>query len=206
MKINLTVGHSMATVESETAVQPAQRLFTIADLDALPTELPSGPIDYELDNGRLIFVVPPGDTHGAVQSNIVTELKLQGERKGQGKVRTEVGVILWRNPDRVVNPDVLFIANKSLPIRRSREGYVETIPELVVEIRSKNDSVKYVERKAQHYLKAGVEMVWIADPESMTVIAHMATGEPIVFGEGDMLQLPSLIPGFSMPVADVFRE
>jgi Uma2 family endonuclease len=196
----------MAIAESELVIQPAQRLFTIADLEALPSELPSGPIDYELDNGGLIFVVPAGDTHGAVQSNIAAELKFQGERKGHGKVRTEVGVILWRNPDRVVTPDVLFIANKSLPVRRSPEGYVETIPELVVEIRSKSDSLKYVERKAQHYLKAGVEIVWIADPESATVAAHTSTGEPIIYREGDILQLPSLIPGFSVSVTDAFRE
>jgi Uma2 family endonuclease len=197
----------MVTVESEPVVQPAQRLFTIADLDALPTELPSGPIDYELDNGRLVFImVPPGDIHGAAQSNIATQLKVQGEFKGYGRARTEVGVVLWRNPDRVATPDVLFIANRSLPIRRSPEGYLETIPALVVEIRSKNDSLKYVQRKAQHYLKAGVEIVWIVDPESATVAAHTPTGEPVIYRESDTLQLPNLIPGFSMAVAEVFRE
>ncbi len=197
----------MAVVEEDVLVQPAQRLFTAADLEALPTELPSGPIDYELDNGRLVFImVPPGDLHGAVQSNIATELKVQGERRGHGKARTEVGILLWRNPDRLVGADVAFVANKSLPIRRTNEGYLETIPELVVEIPSKNDSRTYVQRKVQHYLKAGVEVVWIADWSSMTVTAHTATGEPIVYGESDALQLLELIPGFSMSVADVFRE
>ena len=200
----------MSIAEPEVTVeplfQPTARLFLVADLEALPTELPSGPIDYELDNGRLIFVVPPGDLHGAVQSNIATELKVQGERKGHGKTRTEVGVVLWRKPDCVLTPDVLFIAKKSLPIRRSGEGYLETVPELVVEIRSKNDSLKYVQRKVQLYLKAGVEIVWVADPASITVTEHTATGEPAVYCEGDMLELASLIPGFSMSVADVFQE
>ncbi len=65
------------------------------------------------------------------------------------KARTEVGIVLWRNPDRVVGADVVFVAKKSLPIQRTKEGYLETIPELVVEIRSKNDSLKYVERKVR---------------------------------------------------------
>ncbi|HEY4235344.1 MAG TPA: hypothetical protein VGM76_18070, partial [Lacipirellulaceae bacterium] len=91
----------MATVvELDSLLQPSQRLFTAADLEAFPTELPSGPIDYELDNGRLVFImVPPGNMHGAAQSNIAAELKYQGEKKGHGKARTEVGVILWREPD-----------------------------------------------------------------------------------------------------------
>jgi Uma2 family endonuclease len=200
----------MAIVESEPLLQPFEncdRLFTAADLKLLPTDLPSGPIDYELDNGRLVFItVPPGDLHGAVQSNIATELKIQGERRGYGKARTEVGIVLWRNPDRVVGADVAFVAKKSLPICRTSEGYLETIPELVVEIRSKNDSLEYVQRKVQHYLKAGVEIVWVAEPTSRTVTAHAATGEPIVYSEGNTLQLPELIPEFSMPVAEVFRE
>jgi Uma2 family endonuclease len=190
----------------EPLYQPTERLFVIADLEALPTELPSGPIDYELDNGRLIFVVPPGDLHGAAQVNLATQLKVQGDFSGHGKTRTEVGVVLWRNPDCILTPDVLFVSSKSLPIRRSPEGYLETIPNLVVEIRSKNDSLKYVQRKVQQYLKAGVEIVWVADWSALTVTAHTASGAPVIYGETDMLQLPGLIPGFSMLVADVFRD
>lgn len=200
----------MATIETDPVVEPfenCQRLFTVADLELLPTDLPSGPIDFELDSGRLVLImVPPGDVHGAAQSNVVTQLKVQGEKKGHGKARTEVGVILWRKPDRVVTPDVLFVASKSLPIRTSAEGYLETIPELVVEIRSKNDSLKYVERKVKHYLKAGVEIVWVADPAARTVTVHRAANEPVVYGEGESLELPSLIPGFSMTVREIFAE
>ncbi len=200
----------MAIVESEPLLQPFEncdRLFTAADLELLPTDLPSGPIDFELDNGRLVFImVPPGNTHGAVQLTIGTQLKIQGELKGHGKARTEVGVVLWKNPDRVVTPDVLFVANKSLPLRTSSQGYLETIPELVVEVRSRNDSLKYVQRKVQHYLKAGVEVVWVADPDAMTVSAHIRTGELNLYREADTLRLPELIPSFSMSVADVFQE
>src|SRR3990170_3642691 len=196
----------MATIENDPLLQPFEvsaRLFTTADLEALPTDLPSGPIDYELDNGRLVLImVPPGNIHGAAQSNIATHLKVQGEFKGHGKARTEVGVVLWRNPDRVVTPDVLFIAAKSLPIRTSPEGYLETISELVVEVRSKNDSLRYVERKVRHYLKAGVEVVWVVDPARKTVAVHTSQGEPASFDETGTLTLPGLIPDFSLPVAE----
>jgi len=189
-------------------VQPANKLFIAADLEAFPTELPSGmPIDYELDNGRLVFIMaPPGDIHGAAQSLIATYLTMHGEFKGHGKVRTEVGIVLWRNPDRVVGADVAFIAKKSLPLKRSDEGYLETIPELVVEIRSKNDTLPYVRRKVEHYLKAGVEVVWVVDPTTKTVTVHAAAGDPVTRGASDALELPNIIPGFSLPVADVFRE
>ena len=70
----------------------------------------------------------------------------------------------WRNPDRLVGADAVFIANSSLPIRESSEGYLETIPDLVVEVRSKNDTLPAVQRKVDDYLTAGVKVVWVVDP------------------------------------------
>jgi len=131
------------------------RLFTVADLQLFPSELPSGPVRYELDNGRLITMPPPGDIHGAVELNVGAALKYQGEHRGHGKARSgDVGIVLWRNPDRVVGADAVFITNASLPIRRSPEGYLETIPELVVEVRSKNDTLPAIQRKVDDYLTA----------------------------------------------------
>jgi Uma2 family endonuclease len=149
---------------------------------------------------------PPGDIHGAVESNIIAQLKNLGEFRDLGKARCgDVGLILWRGPDRVVGADAVFIGNASLPLRLSPEGYLETIPDLVVEVRSKNDTLSAVQRKVYDYLKAGVRIVWVADPEARTVTAHRSGQEPHVFGQADDLVIADIIPGFRMSVADVFR-
>ena len=54
------------------------RLLTAADLAELPSELPSGTVRYELDDGRLIVMAPPGDEHGAVELRIAAALLYQG--------------------------------------------------------------------------------------------------------------------------------
>ncbi len=41
-------------------------LFTAADVAALPRGLPSGDVNYELDNGKLIVMPPPGNLHGGL--------------------------------------------------------------------------------------------------------------------------------------------
>jgi Uma2 family endonuclease len=204
----MSIVEPVSTPNFDLLVQPVDKLLTAADLEAFPSELPSGwPIDYELDDGRLVLIMaPPGDVHGAAQSLIATYLTMHGEFKGHGKVRTEVGIVLWRNPDRVVSADVAFIAKKSLPLRVAREGYLETIPELIVEIRSRNDSLPYMQRKVEHYLKAGVEVVWMVDPPAKSVTIHQNARDPMTLGIADSLQAGELIPGFSLPVADVFRE
>ncbi|HEX3149253.1 MAG TPA: Uma2 family endonuclease [Gemmataceae bacterium] len=172
----------------------------------LPRTLPSGDVNYELDDGRLIVIPPPGDIHGAIQANVVTQFKIQGEFRGLGRARSEVGLILRRRPDRLVGPDAVFITAALLPLRRSTEGYLETIPELVVEVRSPNDSGPAVQSKVNDYLSAGVRVVWLVDPASQTVAAHRSNQVVQVFAAADTLVVPDVIPGFQYLVADLFKE
>ncbi|MGV3721649.1 MAG: Uma2 family endonuclease [Actinomycetota bacterium] len=175
--------------------------YTATDL----AELPSGSISWELDCGRIIPVLPRDDRHGAVEARLVVELGAQGS--GGGRVRCGgAGVVLWRNPDRVVGADAVFVANASLPIRRSPEGYLETIPDLVVEVVSKNDRPAEVARKVADYLHAGVRVVWVADPTPQTITEHRSNQEPRVMRGDDALTVEDVIPGFRLRVGDVFVE
>jgi Uma2 family endonuclease len=184
---------------------PSQRLLTCADVVVLPESLPTGDVRYELDNGRLVIMSPPGDLHGAIQLNFGYELKRQGELAGHGKARTEVGIVLWRNPDRLVGADVAFVAKSSLPLKVTSEGYLETIPDLVVEIRSRNDTVAELMAKADDYVSAGVRIVWLVDPMSRTVLEYRGPSEPRRLGEDDLLDAGDVIPGFGLRVADILQ-
>src|SRR5262245_19817741 len=183
----------------------SQRLLTIADVAALQDELPSGPVRYELDNGRLIIMPPAGGDHGGVENKFAGEFLFQGERKGRGKAKCgDVGVILWRDPDRLVGSDVVFVTKDALPIKLSREGYLETIPKLIVEVKSKNDTMPEVEDKVADYLRAGVWLVWVADSKTRTVTEHRPGKEPTIHTENDVLTAEDIIPGFRLAVRDVF--
>jgi Uma2 family endonuclease len=183
------------------------KLFTAADLAQMPSELPSGTVQYELHRGVLITMPPPGDVHGAVELNVGAELKVQGERRGLGKARSgDVGIVLARGPDHVFGADAAFISNARLPIRRSPEGYLETIPELIVEVRSKNDTLAALERKAQDYLQAGAVVVWVVDPINRDVVEYRQGVPPRTWGEDEVLTVEDVIPGFALAVRDALRE
>jgi Uma2 family endonuclease len=187
-------------------VHPGARLLTIADVLALPTELPSGPVDYELNNGCLVPMSPPGRRHGELHASLGVALHIQGQQQGHGKVFVETGVVLWRNPDRMVGPDISFVASRSLPVRDSAEGFLETIPELVVEIRSKNDRQAEIDQKVADYLKAGVELIWNVDPATETVVEHRPKTEPRTLGKADTLECEEIIPGFRLALAELFQQ
>jgi Uma2 family endonuclease len=183
------------------------RLFTAADLAEMPSDLPSGTVRYELYHGRLLTMPPLDDVHGAVECNLVYELTVQGQRAGHGKARCGgVGVILERNPDHVFGVDVLFVSNRRLPIRRSPEEYLETIPELVVEVCSKNDTRAALAIRAKDYIRAGVVVVWVVDPMKREVAEYRQGGAVRIYAGADTLTVEDVIPGFACPVRVALEE
>lgn len=185
-----------------TRVPASRRLLTAADLAALPTSLPTGDVKYELDDGILIILPLPTGTRAHRQALVIRHL-IDAEDAGLGEVRGRVGVILRRTPDRVVGPDAAFILTKSLPVTRSSEGYLETIPEIVVEIRSKNDTNPEVNAKTAEYHQAGVGEVWVIDPDARTVGVRRANQSEALITDSGTLMSP-LLPGWSVPVANLF--
>jgi Uma2 family endonuclease len=191
---------------SLTLIQPGQRLFTAADLVAMPTRLPSGDVSFELHHGRLVAVSPPGAAHGFLQNLIANALTTLGQMKGVGRAYTEVGIVLDRNPDHIVGADNAFITSRSLPAREAPEGYLETIPQLVVEVRSKNDTVTEIATKVTDYLNAGVQLVWVVDSDTDTVTEHRPNSKPKVYHKADSLTCEDIIPGFRLPLAELFKD
>lgn len=147
-------------------------------------------------------MTPPGDIHGRKQGKAIVILSNHAEDKGLGEYRGEVMVILRRNPDRAVAPDAMFLTTDQFPVKHSKEGYLETIPKLVVEVKSKNDSWPEIESKVNEYLSAGVELVWALDTPTKSIRAYSSTGIQ-VFAATDTVTAPFL-PGFAVPVADFF--
>jgi Uma2 family endonuclease len=185
---------------------PYPRLLTVADFAALPTHLPSGDIKYELDRGRLIIVSPPARRHGRLQGRIVKEFILQGEEQGFGEAGTETAFVLSKNPATVYIPDVHFIAKRSFPVRETREGYLETPPDIAVEVLGKRKSRPPMEQKVSDYLAAGITEIWVVDPAKKTVTIHRASTAPRVLTEAETLTIADIIPGFSLPLAELFRD
>ena len=180
-----------------------ERLLTIADVDDLPTDLPSGDVRYELEDGRLIVMSPTGASHGNVESNLAYLLTVAKRKVGGRVFCGEVGIVLGRGPDTLFGGDLAYYAAASLPVRETREGYIETPPDIVVEIRIKNDRPARIGHKIDRYLDAGVKEVWSVDPAARAVVIRRLGVGPRRFA-GDEILTTDLIPGFEFPLAEVF--
>jgi Uma2 family endonuclease len=187
-------------------IQPGERLFTVADVAAMPRDLPSRSVSFEPYHGRLVPMSPPGAVHGNLQSRFGAELMMQGEKKGHGKTYTEVGILFARQPDHLIGADAAFVMSRSLPPRIAAEGYLESVSELIVEIRSKNDKKSRIDAKVADYLHFGAKHVWVVSESPETVVEYRSGAKPKKYGRNDALTCDDVIPGFRLALADLFRE
>ena len=78
-------------------------------------------------------------------------------------------------------------------------------PDLVIEVASPGDSVRALYDKAHMWLRHGVRLVWVADPDTRTVDVYRQDGPVITMTEDDVLDGAPVLPGFTLPVREVFE-
>lgn len=160
----------------------------------------------ELVNGRPVPMPMAGRSHAKYQVRMSARLHAYAEDTGRGLVLGgEAGLYTRRNPDTVRGADALFITHE----RYARCGpltFLDVAPELVVEISSSDNRPGEVAEKVQEYLSIGVDRVWVVSLRRKTVQIHRSGAQPETLGIGDTLRDEEILPGFSLPLSDLFQD
>jgi Uma2 family endonuclease len=110
-------------------------------------------------------------------------------------------------PGRVRMPDVAFVSWERMPkSRKAMQGVGQVVPDLVVEVLSKSNTRKEMAQKLREYFRAGVRLVWYADPKARTVRAYTSPTESVLLREADTLDGGDVLPGFTLSIRDWFDE
>ena len=151
-------------------------------------------------------MTPAGFRHGVIASAIQGNLWRFVRDHDVGVVcAAETGFVLERDPDLVRAPDVAFIRDERLP-EEEIPGFLEVAPDLAVEVLSPSDLFSDVEGKVRCWLEHGTSEVWVADPQSRRILIYCADGTVRDLGGQDEIASEDLLPGFRLPVADVFAR
>lgn len=101
-------------------------------------------------------------------------------------------------------PDVAFVAAGRVPTP-APGGPLPFAPDLAVEVVSPTDGIEELETKLAEYRSAGVRLVWVVIPAVRTVRVYPLDGPDHALRAGDTLSGGDVLPGFAVPVADLFR-
>lgn len=161
---------------------------------------------FELDEGRVIELPPPQVPHGFYAQNIGALLWIYARQRNRGYVcSNDSGVVLGRAPDTVRGPDVMLFDDGKSAAEIAATGYAEDPPVLAVEVLSPSDRPGRVARKVSQYLRAGVRLVWVVDPEIREVTVHRANAEPQLLDVDAVLSGGDELPGFGCRVGEFFE-
>ncbi len=179
---------------------------------------PDNPHDlwrYELVAGRLVRMSPTGFEHGEVTLNLSAPLHSFVKTHRLGAVTAAETGYLLSHPDEgdtVFAPDIAFISTSRLANQPAqgtieRRSYLRVAPDLAIEVASPDQHRPEMAAKAQQYLAAGVQFVWIIWPGRREVdVWRSGSPEPIAtLKDDDRLAAPELLPGFDFRVADLFN-
>lgn len=109
------------------------------------------------------------------------------------------------DPDTTVGIDVTYIGADVMVSQTENSTLIDGAPTLVVEILSLRDTFGHMNEKIDAYLAARVSLVWIIDPHRRTVTKYQPNSEPELFNVGDELSAEPHLPGFRVPVTQLFE-
>ena len=100
-----------------------------------------------------------------------------------------------------------FISWDRLPHRRvPAEPIPDLAPDLAVEVLSAGNTATEMARKRQDYFAAGVQVVWEVNPNTRTVEVFTAPDRSTVLHEAQILEGGIVLPGFTVPLQELFSE
>ena len=167
------------------------------------SEMPEGGQWAELHAGVPVFLEPPDVDHGTVVLNLSKAFATYFHQASAGYACFDLGLHVSRQPDTVYFPAVsLYLTGPRFA--ESDNAVTVTVPAAVIEILSTPDRKQGIELRQAQWLHWGVGEIWMIDQKAKTVQLCDRQGQR-GWGAGDVIENLRLLPGFRLPVTDVFE-
>ena len=159
----------------------------------------------ELVRGRVTGTGHAAPHASSVAGRVTARLGRHVEEHNLGVYGVSGGsFVLRRNPDTVRTPDVWFVAKDRLPESGVPEQLWEIAPDLVIEVISPSYGASTGFQMLRDYIDGGVRAVWVFDPDGKRVIVWPERGAMQFIKEDGVLDGEDIVPGFTLPLSDVF--
>lgn len=192
-------------------------MFTITDLEQLQAEHPEW--QMELVDGSMLVMGLSDYESEEIISEFARLLANWVRPQRLGRVTgSSAGFILPSLEDVETDklkrnlraPDVSFVRADRL--KRTKRDFVELVPDLMVEVKSKSESpsdtlrerIKTLQEKIQLFLQLGSTVGILIDPDELTLTVYRLNQEPIILQDNDKLTLPDLLPGWELTVSELW--
>jgi Uma2 family endonuclease len=163
----------------------------------------------EIVNGEIVHMSPTGDAPNSAAIEITLSLREYAKSTGVGRAVGDNAAFKVDLPHRgSFSPDAAFYTGP-----RAGMDFFPTAPIFAAEVRSKGDYGPEAERemadKRADYFAAGTQVVWDVDLLDEAVVRKYLpashTAPAAVFRRGETADAEPAVPGWRLPVDDLFR-
>ena len=179
----------------------ARAQATIEDLYRVPDKA-------ELVDGEIVTMTPSGPQHGRAAMKIAFYLYEYEQQIGSGHAAPDnVGFVVSLPHRKSFSPDAAYYTQDETGLE-----FVNGAPIFAVEVRSVGDyglrADKAYADKRRDYFAAGTQVVWDVDLLGDDVVKVYRASDPLnptIYIRGEMAEAESALPGWTIPVDELFR-
>ena len=184
-------------------VASEKKILTDEEYMALPAGNGS---HYELVNGELVDMGNSGVEHGNIGIFLGGAIEFYARSKKLG-VTCDSSTAFNMKSGNKRSPDVSFINKTRLQgLKRLPKQFLQGAPDLAVEVISPNNTFEELHKKIVEYFDNGCQLVWVINPDEQFVLVYHYYQPDKLLRITDSLDGEDVLPGFVLPIADLFVE
>ena len=161
----------------------------------------------EIVNGEIVLMSPTGDLPSSAALEIVVSLRRHTRNTSTGRAYADSTGFVVNLPHRKsFCPDASYYIGP-----RTRGKFLNGAPIFAAEVRSEGDygnrAEREMARKRADYFAAGTLVVWDADVLRAEEVRKYSADDPenpVIFRRGELADAEPAVPGWKMPVDDLF--
>lgn len=161
---------------------------------------------YEVVNGVRVETPRMGSRGSLLANRLERWLNNFAAPRDLGEAMTEV-LFEINSSGLQRRPDVAFVSKGRWVSDMDGPGdpaAFKTVPDLAVEVVSPSNTAMDILEKRADYFANGVRVVWIVYPNRRRVEVYSGLDQYRPLTDGDTLDGGDVLPGFNLPVADLF--
>jgi Uma2 family endonuclease len=153
--------------------------------------------------GELIVMAPAGYESSEKNGDLFGELWLWNRQTKLGRTFDSSGGFTLPN-GAIRSPDVTWIEKSKLEGISADIAFPAVVPDFVIELRSKTDSLKTLREKMEEYRSNGVRLGWLINPQQQQVEIYRIGKEVELRQFPTMLSGEDVLPGLTIDLGAIF--
>ncbi|MEH2302538.1 Uma2 family endonuclease [Nostoc sp.] len=151
--------------------------------------------------GELIIMPPVGGESGNQEADLITDLNNWNRQAKLGKVFSSSTIFILPNGAKR-SPDAAWVKLERWEALtpEERKKFPPLVPDFVIELRSETDRLASIQEKMQEYIKNGLRLGWLINPQDAKVEIYQLLKAVEVVQMPAIISGEDILPGFELQV------